>query len=178
MELRESIESINEKLLSEYGTEFGSSPRFRLVWSEDQYEKRMTNFTDEGFELIHPEVRLLPKYRQWIRARYVLERLIPIVGETDLVTKIGYEPAWVFQAKDGRYLPPFYDGCVLVIESMFDAIGKADTFAKYRDKNISVEEREIELKRVEDLLFGNETDLTDNLHYGSGIVVPGNETIN
>ena len=51
MELRESIESINKKLLEEYGTEFTTSPRFRVVFSEDQYEKRLTDFTDEGFEL-------------------------------------------------------------------------------------------------------------------------------
>src|ERR1035437_5550442 len=105
MELRETIESINKKLKEEYGTEFGNSPRFRVVFSEDQYEKRMTDFTDEGFELITPEVRLLPKYKQWIREKYILERLIPVTGETDLVVKVSYEPAWVFQNKKGDYLP-------------------------------------------------------------------------
>jgi hypothetical protein len=177
MELRESIESINEKLLNEYGTEFGNAPRFRIVFSEDQYEKRWTDCTDEGFELLTPEVRLLPKYKQYIREKYILERLIPVVGETDLITKVSYEPAWVFQDKHGNYLPPFYEGCKHVIECIFSAIDKAGTFTKYKDKNISPEERLVEIKKVEDQLFGNETDLTDNLHYGSGIVVPGNETL-
>jgi len=80
MELRETIESINEKLLEEYGTEFGNASKFRIVFSEDQYEKRWTDRTDDGFELIHPEVRLLPKYKQYIRDKYILERLVP-VGE-------------------------------------------------------------------------------------------------
>ena len=188
MELRETIESINKKLLDNYGTEFGDAPRFRVVFSEDQYEKRMTDHTDEGFELIFPEVRMLPKYKQWIKEKYILERLIPIIGETDLVTKVSYEPAWVFQDKYGNYLPPFFDGCVLVIESMLSLIDKAGSFTKYKDKNVSPEERAAELKRVEDELFGNETNMTDDLHTGAGvtisgsgdqhIIIPGNETVN
>jgi hypothetical protein len=177
MELRESIESINEKLLNEYGTEFDNSPRFRVVFSEDQYEKRFTDFTDEGFELLQPEVRLLPKYKQWIREKYILERLIPVVGETDLTTKVSYEPAWVFQDKNGNYLPPFFEGCKHVIESLHSAIDKAGTFTKYKDKNVSPEERALELKKVEEGLFGNETDVGDHLAYGTGVTVPGNETL-
>ena len=169
MELRESIESINEQLLNEYGTEFGDSPRFRVVFSEDQFEKRWTEFTDEGFQLLHPEVRLLPKYKQHIREKFILERLVPIVGETDLTTKVSYEPAWVFQDKNGNYLPPFFEGCKHVIESMFAAIGRAGTFTKYKDKNVSPEERLAAIKKVEDELFGNETNMTDDLHTGAGV---------
>lgn len=171
MELRESIKSINKKLLQEYGTELscGSQPRFRVVFSEDQYEKRWTSFTDEGFELLEPEVRTLPKYKQWIKEKYILERLVPIVGETDLTTKVSYEPAWVFQDKHGNYLPPFFEGCKFIIEAMFAAIGKANTHVKYKDKNLSVEEQKAEIDKVERELFGNETDVGDALSYGSGV---------
>ena len=179
MEIRETIESINEKLLNEFGVELscGNQPRFRVVFSEDQYEKRLTNFTDEGFQLLHPEVRLLPKYKQWVRSKFILERLVPISGETDLTTKVSYEPAWVFQDKSGNYLPPFFDGCKHVIESMFSAMGRSNTFVKYKDNSTSPEERALELKRVEDQLFGNETDIGDHLAYKTGIVVPGNEKL-
>lgn len=169
MELRESIESINQKLLEEFGTEFGNAPKFRVVFSDDQFEKRWTDFTDDGFELLHPEVRELPKYKQYIRAKYVLERLIPITGETDLVVKISYECLWVFEDKNHNYLPPFFEGCKHVIESMYQAMGRKDTFTKYKDKNTSSEEREAELKKVTDQLFGNETNMTDDLHTGSGV---------
>lgn len=178
MELREPIEDINRKLLEEFGTEFSGSPRFRVVFSEDQFEKRLTDCTDEGFQLLHPEVRLLPKYKQWVKAKYILERLVPVVGETDLVSKISYEPAWIFQDKNGNYLPPFFEGCKFVIESMYMAIGKKDTFTKYKDKNISKEEREAALKKVEDELFGNETNITDDLHTGSGVSMSGSYTVN
>lgn len=169
MELRESISSINEKLLADYGTEFGNAPRFRVVFSDDQYEKRMTDCTDEGFELVHPEVRLLPKYKQWIQEKYILERLIPVVGETDLVTKTSYEPAWVFQDKNGKYLPPFYEGCKHVIESMLSMMNKANTHTRYKDKNVSPEERLAHIEKIEEELFGNETNLTDDLHTGAGV---------
>jgi hypothetical protein len=178
MELREQIEDINKRLLNEYGREFDNQPRFRVVFSEDQYEKRLTDFTDEGFELIHPEVRLLPKYKQWIRHKYILERLVPIVGETDLTTKVSYEPAWVFQDKDGNYLPPFFEGCKHIIESMFSAIGKANTHTRYKDKNVSIEERRAELQRVEDELFGNETSVGDALAYRTGVTVPESKLVN
>lgn len=189
MELRESIESLNKKLLDDYGTEFGDAPRFRVVFSEDQYEKRLTDFTDEGFELIHPEVRLLPKYKQYIREKYILEHLIPIVGETDLLTKVSYEPAWVFQDKNGKYLPPFYEGCKHVIESMYAVMNQAGAFTRYKDKNISPEEHAAHLKKIEDELFGNETETGDHLAYGTGIssagdgdqhkiIIPENGTIN
>ena len=179
MELRESIESINEKLLREYGVEVNCSnqPKFRVVFSDDEYEKRWTDCTDEGFELLQPEVRLLPKYKQWVRGKYILERLIPVIGETDLTTKVSYEPAWVFQDKNGNYLPPFFEGCKHIIESMHSAIDKAGAFTKYKDKNITPEEHLAHIKKVEDELFGNETPVGDALAYGSGVVVPENKLI-
>ncbi len=171
MELREPIEDINRRLLEDYGTEFGDSPKFRVVWSEDQYENRVTEYTDEGFSLIHPEVRLLPKYRQFVRAKYILERLVPIMGETDLTVKVGYEPAWVFMDKHGKYLPPFFDGCKHVIESMRYAMDQKGAFTKYKDKNITPEEHLAEITRVENELFGNESNMTDDLHSGAGVTV-------
>jgi len=180
MELREPIEQINLRLIAEFGVELdaGGLPRFRVVFSDDQYEKRITEYTDEGFQLLQPEVRLLPKYKQWVRGKFILERLIPVVGETDLVDKVSYEPAWVFQDKHGNYLPPFFDGCKHIIESMNHAIGQAGTFTRYKDKNVSPEEHLMHIKKIEDDLFGNESEVTDHLAAGTGIVVPGNDTIN
>lgn len=178
MELREPIEEINKKLIYEFGREWNGEPRFRVVFSDDQYEKRWTQFTDEGFELLEPEVRVLPKYKQWVQQKYVLERYVPVTGETDLIDKISYEPAWVFQDKNGNYLPPFYEGCKLVIESLLSAMGRKDTFTKYKDKNVSQEERLAEIKKVEDELFGNETEVTDALHYGSGVTVSESKLVN
>lgn len=176
MELREPIEDINKKLLDDYGTEFGNAPKFRVVFSEDQFEKRWSSYTDEGFQLLEPEVREFPKYKQWIQGKYILERLIPIVGETDLTTKINYEPAWVFQDKKGNYLPPFFDGCKLIIDSMFELIGVGG-HAKYKDPNVTKEARLEQIKKVEEELFGNETEVGDHLAYKTGVSVPGDDIL-
>ena len=173
MELREPIELINKKLLEEYGTDHGRNPKFRVVFSEDQFEKRWTSFTKDGFELINPVVETLPKYKQWIHAKYVLERLIPITGETDLVDKISYEPAWVFQDKAGNYLPPFFEGCKFIIEAMFNAVYGRRVEVKYKD-DASKEQYLAHIQKVEEELFGNETEISDHLAYGTGVIVPGN----
>src|SRR5262245_31149745 len=99
----EKVETINRRLHDLYGeTESQGErlPNFRIVWSEDQFEMRKTDYTDSGFRLLHPEVRKLPKYRQWITKKHVLERLtvVPFVNEHDLPdSKLSYEPIWVFE---------------------------------------------------------------------------------
>lgn len=170
MELREPIESINEQLVRDYGREWNSAPRWRVVFSDDQYEKRITEFTDSGMQLLIPEVRLLPKYKQYIQQRYILERLVPVGPQSDLVDKVSYEPAWVFMDKNGNYLPPFYEGCKLIVESVLAATNPVGRNRKYKDKNVNAEERKAQLKKVEDDLFGNETEVGDHLCYGTGVV--------
>jgi len=178
MELREAIEDINKKLINEYGYELDGRPKFRIVFSEDQYEKRWIDFTDEGFPLLEKEVREVPKYKQFIHQKYILERLVPIISETDLIEKMSYEPCWVFQDKHQQYLPPFFDGCKLVIDSMYAKMGRKDGFAKYKETGLTQEERLAHIEKVERELFGNETPVGDALAYGSGVVVPGSNLIN
>lgn len=175
MELVESIESINKQLLDTYGSELfaGDRPKFRVVFSADQFEKRWMTHTNEGFQLIHPEVREVPKYRHYITDKYVLERIVPIdLENSDLIEKVGYEPAWVFQDKQGNYLPPRFDMCSVVVDSLFMAMGQAGGFKKYRDPDIEPERRRQILQEMEDTLFGNETDATDALAHGYGITNP------
>lgn len=169
MELREPIERINEQLIADFGREFNGQPKWRVVFSDDQFEKRWTVHNDKGEELINPEVRELPKYRQYVHQKYVLERLVPVTGQTDLTTKISYEPAWVFQDKNGNYLPPWFEGCKFVIESIYSQISKAGNHRKFVDPDQTEEGRLAKLEKMESELFGNETDTTDALHYKTGV---------
>ena len=174
MELAEPISWINEQLLATFGREefAGGNPKFRVVFSNDQYEKRLMHCTNEGFALIHPEVREVPKYSLYIRDRYILERIVPVVNETDLVDKVSYEPAWTFQDDKGNYLPPRLDACVFICEALFAASGKANTHVKYKDPAVEPEHRKQLVDKMMAELFGNETSTGDSLAYKEGIVNP------
>lgn len=173
MELRESIEDINKKLVDEYSRDISDGrPNYRIVWSDDQYEKRITTHDDRGNEYIHPEVKILPKYKQYIRHRYILERLTVVEGETDLLEKVVYEVIWTFQDKNGKYLPPWFEACRHIIENVLTNMAAKNYYAKYKD-TMSKEEYLSSIQRMEDELFGNETNMTDDLHVGSGVSLTG-----
>ena len=119
-----------------------------------------------------PEVRELPKYKQWVSQKYILERLVPVIGDSDLTHNVSYEPAWVFQDKNGNYLPPWFDGCKFVVEAVYSQVNKSGTHAKYKDPDATEEQRLAKIDKMEKELFGNETEAGDHLAYGTGIVNP------
>lgn len=178
-ELVEEIDYINEQLERLYGREPQADylPRFRVVFSHDQFEKRWMTHTDEGFELLYPEVREVPKYRHYITEKYVLERLVPVdPRNTDLTTKVSYEPAHVFMDSKHNYLPPRLDMCRVVCDALLITAGERPrNLAKYRDPEIDPEYRNKELQRMMKEIFGNETDTMDAVHYKEGIVNPAGQ---
>jgi|SRR6266850_6694512 len=180
MELTEPIEIINQRLIDYFGIDTISSlPIYRIVWSEDQFEKQLTKFTKDGLELLYPEVREMPKYRQWIQAKYILERLslVPEINQDQLGAKISYEPLYVFEDKSGNALPPKWEVTQFAIDCVNAAMGKG-TLHKYIDpENTQEAHMQAKMERVEKIeeeMFGNETDVTDALRYKSGIIVPSN----
>jgi hypothetical protein len=180
MELAEYIETINGVLVDAYGIDtITGQPIWRVVWSNDQYEKRLVDKTDSGIILIHPEVREVPKYPH-NKDRYILERLslIPIENMKELpASKVSYEPIWTFMDNQGNYLPPKILAAQFVIDTVHAALGKK-SLAKYKDPDAGLKTDEViqkNLARVQAIeleLFGNETDVTDALAYGTGVVVP------
>jgi hypothetical protein len=178
MELTEPIEKINLQLIDLFGIDtISGDPIWRVVWSETQFEKRSTKYTDCGLELLTPEVRLLPKYRQWIREKFVLERLtiVPTINSDDLpVSPLTYEPVWVFEDGQSNYLPPQTRVAKFVIDGLYAALGKT-SLVKYVDEEAKnpIEEREKRLNELQEELFGNETDCGDALAYKEGVSLSG-----
>lgn len=174
----ERVEDINIRLREHFSVAWNNLPIYRIVWSEDQFEKRFTNYTDSGIALLHPEVRLLPKYKQWIQNKYILERLtvVPEINRSELTEKISYEPIYVFEDKHSNPLPPKWEACKFVIDTLNAAVsGDGSLKVKYVDPMIS--DPEHVQKRIENLqeeLFGNETEVTDALKYREGVMVPSN----
>ncbi len=177
MELTERVESLNRQLQDLYGIDtITGKPMFRIVWSEDQYEKRLTSFTPEGLQLLYPEVKELPKYKQWIKEKYVLERLvlIPDVNVAELPSeKMSYEPLWVFEDRHGNYLPPRLDAAKLVVDSVYAALGKS-SLAKYKDEESTPEGKAKRIQNLESELFGNESNVGDALAHKQAVIVPRN----
>lgn len=173
----ESIESLNKQLENIYGIDtMTGRVMYRIVFSDDQYEKRLTEYDDKGNPLFLPEVRELPKYRQWIQGKYILENLVYISNpevERELAgQKLSYEPLFVFDDKDGNPLPPRFDVCQLVISAL-QAAKKGGGYVKYREGE-ATEEREKAIQKLQEDLFGNETDTSDALKYREGVTVPKN----
>ena len=173
----ETLEIINKRLKDNYG-ETVDKPNFRIVWSETEFENRLTNFTNEGFELIHPEVRQLPKYRQWIREKYVLERLteVPIINESELPeSRLSYEPLWVFEDAKGNAVRPTWPAAKFVIETVHEQVRTSSYYTKYKDPDNGLtqeqqfEKRNLELQEIQDELFGNETTIGDALAHKQGV---------
>lgn len=177
MELTESIESINRQLVDEFGIDTSTGrPIFRVVWSEDQLEKRLVDCTPEGLYLLYPEVREVKKYGGWIREKYILERLVivPEVNEKELpTTKLSYEPLWVFHDKEDKPVPPAYWACKFIVDTVYAAMGKR-SLAKYVDEEAKnpIESREKRIKDYEEQLFGDESGLLGTTITGESIIVP------
>ena len=168
---------MNRQLVDLYGIDtLTGKPMWRIVWSEDQFEKRLMSQTEEGLFLLHPVIREVPKYRHYIKEKYILERLVlvPVQQENDLPTsRQSYEPMWTFEDEFGNYLPPRLDASKFVIDAVYAAIGK-QSMAKYKDPDAEnpVEKKRERVDKLQDELFGNETDIGDALKLGMGIVVP------
>jgi hypothetical protein len=175
------IEAINKALRDEYGIETTSDrPIYRVVWSNDQYEKRMSTHSPEGMEYLYPQLIEVPKYKQWAKDRYILERLSYVETEQGenaqmTVNKVSYEPIWSFVNNKLEYLPPRYEVCKIVIDAIHAAIYGDHSLAKYKDDNAgSLEETQQRVSKLQDELFGNETDTGDAMAHGEAIVVPRN----
>lgn len=185
MELTETIDTLNKQLRETFGIDTVTGQAiWRIVFSEDQLEKRhgtYEDYTTSGIFIRRvTEVREVPKYRQWIHERYVLERLVivPAVNLQELVaTNVSYEPIFVYWDGDGNYLPPKWEVSKFVIDTIYAAQYSTHTLKKYVDDEDS-QEKSIELKQkringIMEEFYGDESGLLGTtINCGSSIIVP------
>lgn len=180
--LNEPIEVLNERLVEYFGKDTNTNrPIWRIVWSDDQLEKQLLNYTPEGLELIHPQWYEVPRYKMiGVHSRYVLERyvIVPERHAHEMTVKLSYEPMWVFEDKNGFPLPPKWEACKHIIDTVYLAIGK-EVKAKYRDPDSGKSPKELigeeaeRIKAIETDLFGNETPTGDALAHNEGVSYAG-----
>lgn len=174
----ETVPTLNKRLKERFGLFENGEAYWRVVFSDDQFEKRWTDKTKEGLDLLHPEVVLLPKYRQYIHHKYILERLIGLLPDTsDLVDPYSYEPIWVFEDRHGNPLPPKWEAIEKIIHTVYTTAAKY-VGKKYDDPTVGStpeENREKQMERYKNLekeLFGNETNVGDALAHKTGVATP------
>lgn len=171
----ESVVALNQRLIDHFGldTETGR-PLFRIVWADDQTERVLTDRLDSGIQLVHPIMATRRKY-PYLRGLHVLERLVIIPEEQQEELgglKTSYEPIWTFATDSGAPLPPKWEVTEIVIDTLYAALGKK-SLAKYTE-DTSPEAQEEKIIKLQQELFGNETDTGDALRYKEGVTVPHN----
>ncbi len=169
---------INDWLIDKYGYFCEFHPKYKIVWSDDQLEKRygtFEDFTSGGlFIREYTGVREVPKY-QYISERYVLERCFGVPeGNEELVTKTTYEPIWTFEGKNREFLLPITDALWWIIEGIHAAENKA-AGVRYKDPREDIntqEEQAVARKRkIYEALYGDITPISDALDYGSAVSI-------
>ncbi len=100
------LDTIN-KYLKRFGLNDSNEPRFRVVWSNDQFEQRRGEFTEfygTIFVRVFVGVKRVPKY-PYISDRYVLECWAPphqsFNDELPDAVNGTYEPIYVFESAAG-----------------------------------------------------------------------------
>ena len=171
----EKIETLNQRLIDYYGLDSDTGrPIFRIVFADDQTEKRMVTETHSGFQLLFPTMAEVKKY-PYLKGLYVLERLVivPDINQREIPTsKLSYEPVWAYRDANNNPLPPIWPATQFVVDALYEALGKTAK-AKYPD-NEKVEDRAKRIEGLQEELFGNETEVGDALRYREGVVVPNN----
>lgn len=179
------VEILNKMLKNKYGVDtITGLPIWRIVWAADQYEKRIDTFDDRDANgnLIRQvtELRECPKY-QWIKDNHILERLvmIPYSNQIEMAgLKLSYELIFRFMDKNLNYLPPKFEVCEFVIETIYAAQHGTSMRKKYIDPDDTIENSiENKRKRVEEIveyLWGDQSSLQGTTVTGESIIVPRN----
>ena len=178
-EIKSQVEEINLYLKRNYGY-FNEEPTWRVVWSDDQREMRKGTFnyfdkSTGAFLRTEVGVHEVPKY-DWIKEKYVLERIMPVpeINRDELTSKLSYEPVFTFDNDAGQALIPRLDVCQLVIEAICKEAAKhmgVKYKDPYADPKIAPEVHKAHIDNLTKELFGNETAVGDALHYKDGVVI-------
>jgi hypothetical protein len=153
MEKNSTVGSIN-KYLRIYGKNQYDDPIFRVVFADEQTEKRQSVFNDFHGDLFLRtvyETREVKKY-PWIKRKWILERWAPgeLSYHPDLSTdKNGvYICVYIFQDKNSNYLSPLLKVCEIIIKQLLHPRRMPEALAQ--DKEIYDKEEKTEVDKILD----------------------------
>lgn len=172
----ETLEALNKRLSDNYGLFEDGRPNYRIVWSDDQVEKRFGTFpkyTESGIFLGNTtEVREVLKY-PYLAHQFVLEKLMPVpnLNVEELGLRLSYEPLWGFRDRFGNPVKPTWLGIEFLITTIRENSQKHNG-VKYPTPELELQTLEAQFERqklLEEELFGNETPVGDALKWDSAV---------
>ncbi len=174
-------ESINAQLVDSFGSDtLSGMPIWRVSWAPSQFEKRYGTWEDYGqggiFLRRVTEMREMCKYPH-LQEHYVLERLVlvPPHQQVELCgARISYEPIHPFWNNKMEPLPPNWEVCQIIVQTIYFRLGKGpDPTAMYDDPeadgNNGLEAKKVRVAKILNSLYGNDTAVSDALTYGTGV---------
>ena len=180
-QLPSEIRRLNRELKRHFGMDDDDmAPMWRVSWSDDQYEKRLSKYTTSGIELLYPIVQELPKY-PWVAGRWMLENrvLVPEVSRIELggITK-SYECMYAFPTRDKQPIQPSFAACKFLADAVLAAKGKESLGPKYAHPLAGMKSEEIkhakkvEIDAIMEELFGDESFLMGRTITGEASAMP------
>jgi hypothetical protein len=176
--LPNNIREINKLLQEHFGIDTESGwCMWRISWSNDQYEMRLTDTTPKGIALLFPEVMNMPKY-SWIKNRWILENLVLIPEQQQMEIpqfKKSYECIWKFEDRRKEYIEPVFEAAKFIIDVVHAAKGYSP-IRKYIDPESKepIEEKKKRIDKLVEELFGDESSLLGRTITGEAIAMPQN----
>ena len=174
----DNVFDINRKLLDKYGRDTVlNQPRFRVVWSTSQIEKRYGEFEifSEGGIFLRTErgVSEVRKYEEY-PDMWVLEQLQPTAGNPYLehIVKFSYEPLWVFGAANSNR-DPIWKAVDLLVRNRLHGDPNKINMSPADLERQEEEKLRKEKEHIKEVLQDDVTDLAFSLKHGLAVTVPG-----
>lgn len=148
------VKDINVRL-KRFGKNLMGDSLFRLVWSDEQHEKRIGTYNEfYGSIFLRTTSGCLevPKY-PYLKKRWVLERWFPpnLVYDLSIPDSVrgSYEPVYVFESGGGGYLEPNWKVVEIVI-SQIESKAKGFVERKSELEDLDEKKEEGEVQGIED----------------------------
>lgn len=168
---------LNKWLKEQYGSDLRGRAWYRVIWSEDETEKRLGTFEDyygSVFAGFFHGLREVKKYANpTYKERWILEKLIYGIQNAeiwgDTARDGSYEPIWVFRGPNDTYQRPTAKACSFVLRMLL-----GDKERRNQKMEDSAEESSLaqEINDSVEVLGGSDDSISSHLHTRTGVVVP------
>lgn len=166
----ENLETVNKRLLDNYGKGLQDLPRYRIVWAASEKETRTGRFvkhTEAGIYLGEAVLTTeVEKYPQW-EGYWILEYIQPNHSNPELKAAYSYEPIWIF--KDGYDNPLPFDWEITEKIIYFHIHGMAKPAPTQRELD-NAEEEKLEKEKAATLDYLQHDEPFPNKMYDSKVV--------